>query len=361
MSRAVRISVVMAVRHCTAYLQEALMSVLGQTFPDFEVLVLDDGSTDETPDMAEEMAARDDRIRVCRQDRHSMAETLNRGIAMARGELLARMDGDDVCLPERFERQLRHLQANRDVALVGTQTIRIDESGTPTGTTRLPLTAHHIRQQLMRRNAIAHPSAMMRREAVLAVKGYRTQFSAAQDIDLWLRLAERYDLNNLPGAWMKYRIHQVQTTSGRRMEQVLCALAARWSADCRRRGLPDPAARLPSVTRTTLLDAGFPEERLNRAELAVMGLSVREALAARNGDAVTAALSAMEQAVRARGPDPSSDAACAVARMRVALAERDYGRAVTALAGALWHPRALLAAALTPMEDAAAWPQSAHA
>ena len=204
------ISVVMSVYNGERYVPEAVESILAQTFDDFEFILIDDGSTDGSKGLLDGYARRDPRIRLTSRPNKGLTATLNEGLGMACGEFVARMDADDISLPSRFEKQVAFLRANPDVVCVGARVLRVDPYGSPLSESNHKLTHEEIDGQLMEEGlgwAITHPVAMMRRDAVVKVGGYREQFRTSQDLDLWLRLAEVGRLANLPDVLLKYRYH----------------------------------------------------------------------------------------------------------------------------------------------------------
>jgi glycosyltransferase involved in cell wall biosynthesis len=215
------ISVVVAVRDVERTLEQSLASVLGQTFPNFEVIIVDDGSTDRTGDIARQAATRDRRIRVLHQEKRGLAASLNRAIAVARGRYVARQDGDDVSMPERLDRQIRRLETDSGLAGLGTAAVVIDATGRPIG--RFP-TAHGtaaVRDGLCAmRTTPVHGSMMLRKERLAAVGGYREAFHASQDFDLWLRLLERFEIDNLDEPLYHWRMTAGSVYGSRRRHQL---------------------------------------------------------------------------------------------------------------------------------------------
>jgi glycosyltransferase involved in cell wall biosynthesis len=212
-SRTPRISVVLAVHNGEPFLGEAIGSILGQTFADFELLVVNDGSTDGSRQVA---ASFDDpRLRILDNPRNlGLTPSLNRGLEAARGEFVARMDADDISRTDRFERQVAFLDANPAVALVGSQYRQIDANGNTSGGGPLPLEHLRIRWGLMFHCPIIHASVLWRREAVRdAVGGYDPAFGYAMDWDLWNRTAARFEVANLPEPLVQYRVGSHTMTS----------------------------------------------------------------------------------------------------------------------------------------------------
>lgn len=240
MSQPPLVSCLMSVFNGERYLAEAVASILGQTLTDFEFVVIDDGSTDGSPRLLERFAAADSRIRLTRRPNTGLTQALNEGLKLCLGEFVARMDADDVAEPARFERQVSFLRQYPDCVAVGCGLQLVDPDSAPLGEQRLPATHEAIVGKLLQgEGAVPHPSAMIRREAVLAVGGYREDFPAAQDLDLWLRLSERGRLANLDEILLRYRLHADSVTSRRRQQQLACAARAVREA-LLRRGLPVP-------------------------------------------------------------------------------------------------------------------------
>jgi hypothetical protein len=234
------ISVVMAVYNGERWLAETLASLSGQTFGNFEVVIIDDGSTDGSAAILAAAAARDDRYRVITQANRGLVSALNRGLAEARAPLIARLDADDVAEPERFARQVAYLRAHPEVAVVGSAIRIIDEDGAFRRLQPYPCGAASVAAALLHGCALAHPAVMMRRAAVLAVGGYREAFRHAEDYDLWLRLSETHALDNLPEPLLRYRQHGTSVSFRHRQQQALASFVARHCAHARRSGKPDP-------------------------------------------------------------------------------------------------------------------------
>jgi GT2 family glycosyltransferase len=247
-----RISVVLPIHDAEAFLAAAMNSILAQTFPDFELIAIDDGSADASAKILDRLAQQDDRIVVIRQANAGIVAALNRGLALARGEFVARMDADDVARPERFARQMAFLDAHPDVAAVGSAVTLIDAHGKAIRDVLYPESPQAVAEFLRTASALAHPAVMMRRDAVIAAGGYRPAFRYAEDYDLWLRLAERHKLANLPDSLLLYRQHGTKLSFARAAEQALATSVARIAASCRRAGRPDPAAALDSLSLADL-------------------------------------------------------------------------------------------------------------
>lgn len=211
-----RLTVLMPVYNCEAFVRESIESILGQTYRDFELLAVDDGSTDATPEILRSYA--DDRLRIVRNPGNlGLTPSLNVGLREARGALVARQDADDIAYPERFARQVAFLDAHPEVAMLGTQFVSIDERGH-----RRPLhlwmkceTSIGIRWQLLFENAFVHSSVMFRRDVVTGeFHGYDETFRTNQDFDLWTRMARRRPLRNLGQALIAVRGRVASLSTG---------------------------------------------------------------------------------------------------------------------------------------------------
>lgn len=254
------ISVVMSVYNGEVYLAEAVESILAQTFRDFEFIIIDDGSKDRTGLMLAEYARRDERVRVVAQENRGRAESLNRGIEMARAELIARMDADDVALPERLAQQWEFLQAHPEVGLLGTAVENIGPGGEKLGT-YVPVTEDgDLRQIMLQWCPFRHPTILMRKEIALKAGGYRKALRDADDYDLWLRMAERARMANLPEPLLCYRFHPDQASMSNMVHQMLCCRTAIVMAFMRRQGLPDPLTNINEITPEFAQQIGVSDE-----------------------------------------------------------------------------------------------------
>lgn len=235
MSDAPSIAVLMPVHNCERFVAEALCSVLRQTWTDFECLVLDDGSTDRTAAVCHAVAEGDPRVRVISKPNTGLVDTLNYGLMQVRAEVVARMDGDDVSLSNRFEDQFELLKLSR-CAAVSCNYIQIDEYGNELEMGRAAHTASADADHIPPREPyLPHPFMMFWRDAVLAVGGYR-HCVHSEDADLCWRLYDQACLWNIPEALGRYRIHlgsvSARSSANGRIQAVSAQLAA---IDFRRR------------------------------------------------------------------------------------------------------------------------------
>ena len=192
-SHSVKVSVLIPCYNCADTLVESFESVFSQTFEDFEIVAVDDGSEDNTLALLKELSANDARLKVIEAPHGGIIEALNRGIEACEGEFVARMDADDFCYPTRFEKQVAYLDAHPEITLVSCKIEHSDKDALLEGF-RLYyewmnslLTDEAIKREFFIESPLIHPSIMMRREALLAVGGYEEN-QWAEDYDLWLRL-----------------------------------------------------------------------------------------------------------------------------------------------------------------------------
>jgi glycosyltransferase involved in cell wall biosynthesis len=246
------VSVVMPVFNAERYVAGAIRSIRGQTFRDWELLIFDDGSSDRTRDILARYARRDARIRLFLNEHMGYVTWLNEGLRQARGALWARMDADDVALPRRFEKQVTYLRQHHDCVAVGADAMQIDAAGWPLGRLGIPLLHEQIEARLLQGlgEALCHPVAMFRRDAMLAVGGYRKECEPAEDVDLYLRLGEVGRLANLPDVLLRYRRHFASVTASRQMKHGE-ALRRGLQSAYQRRGLPPPTEEPLRLQRQT--------------------------------------------------------------------------------------------------------------
>lgn len=291
-----RVSVVMSVFDNAAYLAPAIESILAQTSGDFEFLIVDDGSTDGSGAIIDRYAARDSRMRVTHQSNQGLIASLNTVIGAARAPLIARMDGDDIALPDRFERQLAFLDARPEVGVLGTGCTSIDEAGEPSRRTFDNVTEpHELLEDLRNGPPLCHPSVMMRRDAVQAVGGYHAAYRHCEDYDLWLRLSRHVAMANLPDRLLLYRQSSTQVSNRHALAQQLGAAIA-WEAHVERlAGRPDPTDALTELPALTDLDRVFGRPGVERAVRAKVARSILYSKVALRGDGLGLVLDNLAQ------------------------------------------------------------------
>lgn len=253
------LTVAMSVYNNGPFVGKAIDSILDQSFGDFEFLIVNDGSTDESGVVIEERAACDSRMRVIHQENRGFIASLNRMLAEARSPWIARMDGDDVSFPERFTRQMDFLAAHPDHGVISCAASLIGPDGEPV--TRPPIvrpTTHEgLVANLESGPLINHNAVIYSREAVLSVGAYRSAYRHAEDYDLWLRLSTVTRMANLPEALVAYRLYPDQVSSRHVVAQARHAAIA-WLAHCERlAGRPDPTEGCDTLPSLDKLDAIF--------------------------------------------------------------------------------------------------------
>jgi len=236
------VTVLLSCYNGACWLAEAINSVLNQTFEGFEFIIVDDGSTDTSPEIIKHFADQDARIVVIHKRNTGLADSLNVGIQSARGTWIARLDADDISEPDRLQQQLVVARNNLGLAFIGSGHHRIDESGKIVKTHRFPVTHSQLVKRLTsKRKFPAHSSAMYRTDMVRSIGGYRVRILRAQDYDLWLRLSEIGQFTTLTQPLVRFRTHSDQVShqdSGRRQQiDSHVALVSHW---LRRFGSPDP-------------------------------------------------------------------------------------------------------------------------
>jgi len=199
-----RVSVVMSVYNEEPYVGHAIDSILRQTFRDFEFVIIDDGSVDRTPHILQ--SYRNPRLRIYHQENQGQSASLNRGIQLAAGAYIARMDADDIALPQRLEREVRFLDVHPDIALVGTWCMKVNTATGHERLQRLPENDAAIRRFLVVDNPFIHSSVMIRRSVIETVGLYDRRL-IWQDYDLWVRVAGNHRMANIPEPLMVRRKH----------------------------------------------------------------------------------------------------------------------------------------------------------
>ncbi len=222
-STAPRITVVMPVYNAERYLRAAIDSILGQTFADFELLIVDDGSDDGSTAIVSSYT--DERIRLIRNECNlGLIATLNKGLQAARGQYVARMDADDISLPTRLARQIAYLDRHREVGVVGSYFHRIDENGRILSTDRRKTKDFLVsfRIYVEAYNPFCHPAVMFRTKGIRDGGGYNPAFPSAEDGALWFQLNEAgIKFATIPRVLLLYRIHGGQICQQDKHTQVM--------------------------------------------------------------------------------------------------------------------------------------------
>ena len=234
------VSVLMPVHNGGRFLVSALESVLAQTFADFELIAIDDGSDDGSAAVLAEFAAHDRRIHFYIQEHRGPVATLNRALALARAPIVARMDADNISRQDRFAKQIAHRREKPAVAAVSGAMDVIDQSGAYLRTDVFPTLPDAIKSELLHRSCVNHPAAMARRDVLRSIGGYRANAEYAAYHDLWLRISEVGEVANLADVLLSCRLQPVKASMRHRIAQELAVLAVRAAARQRRLGRLDP-------------------------------------------------------------------------------------------------------------------------
>ena len=277
----------MSVYNGEQFLAEAIESVLGQSFGDFEFLIVDDGSRDGSSGIIADYAARDARIRPILRENRGLVASLNEMLAVARAPLVARMDADDASLPSRFAKQKAFLDAHPGYGVVGTWSQEFDEQGNDivgTGPDQ-PVSHEELLATIgVSEQLICHPTAMFRRDIVRAVGGYHAAFRHCEDYDLWLRLANVTRIGNIPERLIRYRRHGGQITERHTMDVHIGGTIAYLAYVERREGRPDPSCAIDRLPGIDELDAFFNREGVSDAVREKVALGLRYSAEAMAGE-----------------------------------------------------------------------------
>jgi glycosyltransferase involved in cell wall biosynthesis len=223
----VLVSVVIPAYNAEPFLADAIDSILTQSYPHLELIVIDDASTDGTWEIARRAAERDTRVRAHRNPRNlGIAGNRNRGVALAAGTYLAWQDADDVSMPTRLERQVQYMEAHPGVAIVGGY-IELFRGTRTLGVRRYPEDDASLRRCIFRYSPIAQPVAMLRLDALRTVGEYDLRYPPAEDLDMTFRLGQRYALGNVPEVLLRYRESDASATFTRLRDIEISTVAIR--------------------------------------------------------------------------------------------------------------------------------------
>jgi hypothetical protein len=258
------VSVLMSVLNGEGFLAEAVESILNQSFSDFELIVINDGSTDSSGAILESYQKKDPRLRVYHQGNRGLVESLNRGCALVRGRYIARMGADDIAIRDRLLWQVDFVEKHPDVGLLGGAVEVIDGRGKSLHTSVNPTSDGEIKLAFSRGVCpFWDTTVITRRDVFASVGGYRKLVVYAEDHDLFLRIADCYELANLEAVLVKYRLHSGQVTVRKCKQATLSALAAQAAAASRKNGNPDPLNSVGQITPALLAKLGVSEARMH--------------------------------------------------------------------------------------------------
>ena len=215
-----KITVLMPVYNSTKYVNKAVKSVLEQSFSNFELLIIDDASTDDTPKILKELAKQDKRIRVIRNDKNlHIGGSLNKGINYAKAEVIARMDSDDIAHIDRLKKQYDLIMSNKNIGVVGSDILLIDADGNEVSYRPYRTKSKDLKSTLFRYSPFAHPVTMYRKSVVKEMGLYNPAYSPTEDVDLWFRIGKKYKFASVNEPLLKYRM-LLQSHSNRNLRNL---------------------------------------------------------------------------------------------------------------------------------------------
>lgn len=208
------VSIVLPAFNCEKFIRFTIDSLLNQTYTNFELLIINDGSTDSTVQIIKSFS--DTRIQLINNSKNKgLIYTLNKGLELAKGKYIARIDADDICLPTRLEKQVNWLEKNSNTVIVATKIEFIDEQGMAIGTWDLDqqkTTAYQIKNAMLWQCCIAHPTVMMRSDVIKKYR-YANNQKHSEDFGLWLQvLSDHFTIEKIPEALVQYRVHSSSVT-----------------------------------------------------------------------------------------------------------------------------------------------------
>lgn len=221
-----KISVIMSVKNGMPLLKESVESILGQTFKNFEFIIVDDASTDQTWKYLKSL--KDERIKLTKNKKNlGVAKSLNVALQASIGDYAARMDSDDISLPIRFQKQIEFLETHKEYLLIGSQVQWVDEKNDPAEGFNVPQTDDEIRKKLIWRNQIHHATVMFRKSDIEKIGGYRAFLNGIEDYDLWFRIIRKGKVANLSERLVRRRVHPKAITQKNHIKTELLAIVVR--------------------------------------------------------------------------------------------------------------------------------------
>src|SRR3989338_10028386 len=203
------ISVVMPAHNVQKYIGSSIESVLNQSFKKLELIIVNDASSDKTLDIIRSFAKKDSRIKVVNNDTIlNIARSLNKGISLASSNIIARMDADDIALPNRLELQYKLINSSKNIAVVGSDIVIINSVGNEIGLRKYPESSGELKNCLFKYSPFAHPVVMFRKNVFEEVGGYNPKYSPTEYLDLWFRMGMNYEFKSIPKLLLRYRLNE---------------------------------------------------------------------------------------------------------------------------------------------------------
>ena len=226
------VSIILPVHNGERFLRQAIVSVQEQSHRNWELIIINDGSTDRSGKIIEEFCQADDRIKNLHTEKSGVAKSLNYGLSMAKGVFIARIDSDDIWLPEKLEYQLNRFQNNTALFLLGTSVLLIDENGDPLPVqngfnNRRHFNYKEIKRKLLRNNLFCHSSVMFRKELLNIIGQYNPKFKNSEDYEYWIRAVKKVNCEISNQVLVYYRVWSQAVSFRRREEQIYFSLKAR--------------------------------------------------------------------------------------------------------------------------------------
>lgn len=225
-----KVSILMPAYNAEKYIEEAIESILNQTFTDFEFIIIDDCSTDKTWEIIQKYSKKDKRIVAIKNEENlKLSATLNKGIDICKGEYIARMDSDDWSYPDRLQKQYDAISKDPKIGILGGAMEVCDENLEIKNIRKYNLSDSEIRKSLFKYSPFCHPATIFKKEALLQYK-YSIELNDAEDYDLYFRIGKRYKLQNLNDIVIKYRTSDTQVSSKKSKRQQYLTLYIRLKA-----------------------------------------------------------------------------------------------------------------------------------
>ncbi len=215
------ISIILSTWNGAEFLSKSIESVLEQTYKNFEFIIVDDGSTDRTPEILRDYAKRDPRIKIITNDENiGLTKSLNKAIRVAHGKYIARQDADDISLPQRLEKQIEYLLNHPEIKVLGTFGYLIAQEAKILGKEIVPVSSQAIKKTLIKRNPFIHSSVMIEKEIIDKIGRYNERFKTSQDYELWFRILRVARGQNLPLFLVKKRYRPTMISFSKNKEQL---------------------------------------------------------------------------------------------------------------------------------------------